>query len=250
MQSVLTYTNKDSHLHRHIFCCPEESLFYAACIRSFLFQPWIPENIIEFGAGDGSPVLEALGSGFFQGRITGYEINTEAAEQAEKNINASGRNDYYRVLNSCFFDSFRSSGREQCLMANPPYIPALDPGRLLLPHLWGGPDGTRVLRRLLDRSFRYVLLLMPGISDPARVIDHALGQGYRVQHYMAALLPFGRYTSQEYVQEHLHAMRRQKQAFFYETDYILAGVLFCREGPSAKGLEESLLGALAPDKTP
>ncbi|MFO7899102.1 MAG: hypothetical protein R6V58_08585, partial [Planctomycetota bacterium] len=29
MQSVLTYTYKDRDLHRHIFCCPEESLFYA-----------------------------------------------------------------------------------------------------------------------------------------------------------------------------------------------------------------------------
>jgi len=247
MQPAGPASNKNSDLHRRVFYCPEESAFYAACIRFFLFRPWMPTNIIEFGAGDGSPVIEALCSGYFQGRIEGFEVNADAATQAEKNIYPSGKQGIYQVQNSCFFESFQSPGmEEQCLMANPPYIPARDPGRLLLPNLWGGPDGAGIICRLLEIRFRYALLLIPGISNPLRVIDHALRQGYRVQNYLTTPLPFGRYTSQESVQKHLHAMRRKKEAFFHETHYLLSGVLFCRETPCMDGLEESLLKILAP----
>jgi len=228
-----------------VFECREESDFYSICLRHFIFKNKDTENIIEFGSGHGLPVLQALHSTLFKGSITGFETSLSAASMARKHIALFGKEGLYQVHNDCFFESFKGSAQEFYLIANPPYIPALDSGRLLMPELWGGPDGADILCRLLERSFKYVLLLIPGISNPSRVIGHALRQGYRVQNYLTTPLPYGMYTSQKYVQTHLHTLRRQQQAFFYETYYLLAGVLFCTETPCMDGLEESLLNLLA-----
>jgi methylase of polypeptide subunit release factors len=233
-----------------IFVCPEETIFYSTCIRHILFQPWIPGNIVEFGSGDGSPVLQALGSSSFAGFIQGYEINTKAAALARKNIASAGKADIYQVQNSCFFKAFRKHDPQLCLTSNPPYVPALEPDRLLMPQLWGGPDGSRILRSLLDQDLDYALLLMPSISNPERIIAHAWRQGYRVHNYLITALPFGRYTAQAYVQDRLNQMHKQRQAFFYAGHYLLAGVLFCKSPSYIRNQEDTLLRLLTSEIKP
>ncbi|MFO8032105.1 MAG: hypothetical protein R6U22_06140 [Desulfohalobiaceae bacterium] len=243
--------NTDNPLQpEEVFVCPEESRFYATCIRHILFQTWIPGSIVEFGSGDGSPVLQTLGSSSFAGFIQGYEINTKAAALARENIASAGKADIYQVQNACFFEAFRKHGSKLCLTSNPPYVPALEPDRLLMPQLWGGPDGSRILRRLLEQEFEYVLLLMPGISNPERVLEHAWRQGYWVHNYLITALPFGRYTGQAYVQDRLDQMRKQKQAFCYAGHYLLAGVLFCKSPPCINSLADSLLRLLTAESDP
>jgi methylase of polypeptide subunit release factors len=221
------------------FVCPGESDFYSTCLRFMVFDSPTPQTIHELGAGDGLPVLKALSSSSFSGTITGYEINGSSAAQAKNNI-LLANDDRYRIVNACFFESFARSDAGACIVANPPYIPADTPEKLILPALWGGIDGSSVLQRLLDLDASYLLLLIPSIANPLRVIRYALAQGYFVHKYLITTLPFAYYTSQDYVQQQLNIMRREGVAFFLERHYLAAGVLFSKKPSDESGLADSL----------
>lgn len=60
--------------HRDVFVCDEESSFYSACLEDLVFgadQHSDFESVIEFGSGDGWPVLNALGRTDFGGVVNG-----------------------------------------------------------------------------------------------------------------------------------------------------------------------------------
>lgn len=97
-------------------------------------RPDCPSRIVEFGAGDGSPVISALlkspKSPAQMPSIHAYEISPAAAALASTRAAAVGLGDVYSVHNSCFWTGAVKEGRpheDTCLIANPPYIPA--PGR-------------------------------------------------------------------------------------------------------------------------
>jgi hypothetical protein len=209
-----------------------------------VFQASFSKAVIEFGAGDGAPIIKALRQSSYSGKIVGYEINATAAQRAKTHINGAAE-DRYRVVNRCFFTACRVVGKDTCLVANPPYVPAPEAENLLLPQLWGGPDGGQVLCQLLDQDVPSFLLLVPGISNPKRVIAHARSKGYHVHKFLTTALPFGLYTSQAEVREWLVTMRGNKLAYFFAGHYLLAGVLFRREKPQIEGLDNSLLGLLS-----
>ena len=222
--SPQTPVQTDAH-----FICPEESEFFALCIEHFIFQTPQPETIVEFGSGDGGPVLHALQRAFFSGTVYGYEINPLSAALAQTKIAAAGQTARYQVTNTSFFTAAPVRGQESVLIANPPYIPAPEAQHLRMPELWGGPDGADVLRRLFDTHCNTLLLLLPSIANPVAVLEYGLQQGYHIQNYLLTTLPFGQYTSQSYVQRHLQTLRRDHCAFYFPDHYSLAGVLWKRE---------------------
>ena len=57
--------------HRDVFVCDEESTFYSACLQELVFDAEHCSSVIEFGSGDGSPVLNALARSSFRGVING-----------------------------------------------------------------------------------------------------------------------------------------------------------------------------------
>jgi hypothetical protein len=57
--------------HRDVFVCDEESTFYSACLQELIFDAEHCSSVIEFGSGDGSPVLNALARSNFGGVING-----------------------------------------------------------------------------------------------------------------------------------------------------------------------------------
>jgi methylase of polypeptide subunit release factors len=85
---------------------------------------------VEFGAGDGSPVISALlksnKAPADMPVINAYEIGASAAQLATTHAASVGLGDMYRVHNSCFWTGAVKEGRpeDKCLIANPPYIPA------------------------------------------------------------------------------------------------------------------------------
>lgn len=85
---------------------------------------------MEFGAGDGSPVISALlkssKAPAAMPTIDAYEIGASAARLAASRAASVGLGDVYRVHNSCFWKGAVQDGNPQdkCLIANPPYIPA------------------------------------------------------------------------------------------------------------------------------
>lgn len=230
--------------HAKLFICHEESNFYATCLQSLVLRDTSVRTVIEFGSGNGVPVLQALQGVSFRGRITGFEINRTAAEAAAVNIRKAGVMDQYQVRNTCFFKAAPITDHNISLAANPPWIPVPDARGLLLPELWGGRDGSDIMCRLLEQQAFQVMLLVPSIANPLKVVQHALDLGYHVHAYLVTCLPFGVYTSRNHVFSWLHHMRDKGTAFFFSDHYLLAGILFRATATVGPDIRKSLLHIL------
>ncbi|WP_416668440.1 SAM-dependent methyltransferase [Egbenema bharatensis] len=222
-----------------VFFCPEESQFYAQCLEKMvLSQNSAEASIVEFGAGDGSPVIRALLKSAFDGMVLGYELNPDACQLAQLRIEQYDLGSYYRVHNACFFENAPDTA--QCLIANPPYLPAPD-NQLYMPTLHGGQDGSGITKRLLSHGCEQVMLMISAYSNPVDTIDHALSLGYQVVDFMVSPLKFGYYSCEPKVRNTITDLQRQQKAFFSENIYFLAGVLFQRKGAQTSCLAEEFL---------
>lgn len=209
-----------------VFSCPEESTFYAQCVRSLVFareEP--PRTVVEFGAGDGGPVIEAVRASRFQGSIRGFELSAGACHVANHNIKLSGLRRHYAVEHSSFFA--QRAPDANCLIANPPYLPAPDDD-IRMPLLYAGADGALVTNALLSMAYDRVLLMISSYSNPAGSLRHAAVHGYAVSGFMLAPLTFGIYSSEPKVRRHIEMLKETNRAFYSEDMYLLAGVLFDR----------------------
>ncbi|MEC4816638.1 MAG: SAM-dependent methyltransferase, partial [Scytonema sp. PMC 1069.18] len=57
---------------KDIFSCPEESSFYSNCLENLVLRNCKKsECVVEFGSGDGSPVINSLLKNKFSGVIYG-----------------------------------------------------------------------------------------------------------------------------------------------------------------------------------
>lgn len=211
-----------------VFSCLDESTFYAVCIEHLLL-PQVPygASLVEFGSGDGSPVIDALkNSDGFSGTITGYELNQRAHTICQENIVSGKVEHQYQVFANSFFK--RESRDHFALLANPPYIPFPD-NSIRLPYLHGGIQGCELTMRLLDESFPMALLILSSYSNPGRIISFARQKGLRVANFFVMPIEFGIYSSEPKVLAHIMDLRKQGIAFTSEKGYLLAGVLFVRE---------------------
>lgn len=185
-------------------------------------------DIIEFGSGDGLPVLNALaGRPYINGSIAGYELNDKAAALACGGARAMDLHDIYQVHNSCFFKGVAASNAST-LISNPPYIAAPDDD-IMMPALHGGTDGSNLTRDLMSMGFDNAMLLVCSYCDPIRTIAHAKNEGYSVVDYRVTALPFGTYSSEPKVLNWISQMRDEGRAFFSPGSYRLAGVLLRKD---------------------
>lgn len=222
-----------------VFFCPEESHFYSYCLERLVFnQCTHADVVIEFGCGDGSPVIHSLSRTRFNGTVYGYELNPAACEVAHSRIRQGRLEEKYIVRNQSFFDATDLDA--QYLIANPPYIPAPD-NDIYLPALHGGVDGATVTNRLLSLQYPAAMLLVSSYSNPVGTIEHAIAQGYAVVDFMVTPLPFGYYSSQKKVRDHIAEMRERNQAFYSNNIYFLAGVLFAQKAIAEVDLSEELI---------
>jgi hypothetical protein len=196
------------------------------------------DSVIEFGAGDGSPVIQGLLKTKFTGLIQGYELNAAACELAQSRITQYQLNDRYQVHNRCFFQ--HSARDANYLIANPPYLPAPD-SNLYLPALHGGTDGAAITNRLLSVGCENAMLMISAYANPIETIDHAISCGYRVIDFMVSPLKFGYYSCEPKVKKTIGELRKQRKAFYSSNIYLLAGVLFNRSASSGSDLSSELL---------
>jgi len=223
-----------------VFFCPEESHFYSQCLeRMLLSQGNEAPSIVEFGSGDGSAVINALLKTSFGGVIRGYELSPTACQVAQTHIQKHRLEQHYRIHNQCFFEGLKQQPAN-CLIANPPYIPAPD-DRILMPELYGGQDGATITKALLTVGCEQVLLMISAYSNPVETIHHALAQGYHVVDFMATPLPFGCYSSEPKVKNWIARLRSQNKAFYSANIYFLTGVWFQQRSPTTRDLSEELL---------
>ena len=97
---------------KEVFFCPEESNFYAYCLETLVLNQCIStESIIEFGSGDGSPVIQSLLRTESNSVVHGFELNKQASEEANLKIQKYGLSEKYLIHNSSFFDSLRPKAK-------------------------------------------------------------------------------------------------------------------------------------------
>ncbi|HEY9878591.1 MAG TPA: methyltransferase [Leptolyngbyaceae cyanobacterium] len=226
MKEVMLASNDTIEVHspNTVFFCPEESQFYAQCLEKMVLpQCGSEDSVVEFGAGDGSPVISALLKSNFKGFIEGFELNAAACKLANSRIQQYDLDEQYSIYNQCFFKNAPESAKY--LVANPPYLPAPNDD-LYMPSLYGGRDGATITKRLLNKGCENVMLMISAYSNPIDTVDHALKLGYQVVDFMVSPLRFGYYSCEPKVKNTITELQRQQKAFFSENIYFLAGVLF------------------------
>jgi methylase of polypeptide subunit release factors len=223
-----------------IFFCPEESQFYSQCLENMVFNRHPTcKQVIEFGTGDGSPVISSLLKTRFDGVVHGFELSATACEIAQSRIAHYQLEEQYKIRNHCFFEGYRAIASD-CLIANPPYIPAPD-NRIYLPTLHGGIDGATLTNQLLSLGCETVMLMISAYSNPVATIQQAIGQGYSVTNFMITPLEFGYYSSEPRVRDWITQLREQNKAFYSANVYFLAGVLFQRKSAHLTDLSSELI---------
>jgi methylase of polypeptide subunit release factors len=224
---------------KDIFFCPEESKFYSHCIEALVLnQCNESESLIEFGSGDGSPVINSLLRTRFDGLIHGFERNSSAWKVANSTIQEYNLCDKYVIHNQCFFDS--SKPEAQYLISNPPYLPAPDDD-IYLPLLHGGTDGSTLTKKLLSLGYDNALMLISSFSDPEGTINHAKNEGYSIADFVIVPLPFGYYSSEPKVKNTIEELRANNKAFYTDKIYFLAGVLFKKQLEPTEDLSTELV---------
>ncbi|HEY9738328.1 MAG TPA: SAM-dependent methyltransferase [Trichocoleus sp.] len=241
MKDVMLASNDTIEVHspNTVFFCPEESQFYAQCLEKMVLPHCDEEElVVEFGAGDGSPVISALLKCNFKGLIQGYELNPAASQVAKSRIQQYKLHKKYSIHNKCFFKGSPEEARY--LIANPPYLPAPDDD-LYMPSLHGGSDGATITKKLLAQGCDQVMLMISAYSNPTDTVDYALKLGYQVVDFMISPLKFGYYSCEPKVRNTISELQRKRKAFFSENIYFLAGVLFEKKNATNSDLSNELL---------
>ena len=217
---------------KDVFFCPEESNFYSYCLQTLVLNNCLnSETIVEFGSGDGSPVINSLNKTKFNGIVHGFEINKMSCELANERINTHGLHSKYIVHNRSLFDTATPQG--DYLISNPPYLPAID-NKIYQPFLHGGIDGITVTKQLLSLGYNNVLAMIASYSNPVGVIDYALTNGYHIANFIISPLNFGYYSSEPKVKNRIEELKQDNMAFYSKNIYLLAGVLFTKQNSSNK----------------
>jgi hypothetical protein len=233
-------TTRALELPLEIFYCPEESQFYSQCLQRMVFNHCDERTtIVEFGAGEGSPTIDCLLKSQFNGTIYGYELNTTACQVARARIAHYCLGKRYVIHNTDFFESEPAD----YLIANPPYIPALD-NDLYMPALYGGHDGAQITKQLLQQDFPQAMLMISAYSDPIGTIEVATAAGYRVADFMTSPMGFGYYSSEPKVRQRIAELQECGRAFYSQDIYLLAGVLFKKQQHSQSDLSTDLIKIL------
>ena len=224
---------------KDIFFCPEESKFYSHCLETLVLNECVnSESLVEFGSGDGSPVINSLLRTRFNGLIHGFELNNSACKAANLIIEEYNLCDKYIIHNQSFFDAAKPEA--EYLVSNPPYLPAPDDD-IYLPALRGGNDGSTLTKQLLSLDYDNVLLMISSFSDPEGTINHAREKGYYIADFVVVPLPFGYYSSEPKVKNTIKELRKKQKAFYSEQIYFLAGVLFKKADKSSTDLSSELV---------
>ena len=192
---------------------------------------------MEFGSGDGSPVINSLLRNNFDGVIQGFELNTSAWKVANSTIDEYNLTNKYIIHNSSLFNSSQPDAEH--LVANPPYLPAPDDD-IYMPLLFGGVDGATITNDLLSLGYENVLVLISSFSNPTSTLNLAKENGYCVQNFMVLPLQFGYYSSDPKVKNHIEELRKNNMAFYSGDYYFLAGVLFNKCQDSVVDLSNQL----------
>lgn len=228
-----------SELLKDIFFCPEESNFYSYCLETLVLNNCVgSESIVEFGSGDGSPIIKSLLRTRFNGIVHGFEINPLASEAARAKIEKYELSHRYIIHNRSLFDY--SKPQAKYLISNPPYLPAID-NKIYQPFLHGGVDGITVTKDILALGYENVLVMVSSYSNPVGLVNYAMAGGYCISNFLISPLTFGHYSSESKVRDQIAKLKSKQMAFCSENIYLLAGVLFTKAKDTTVDLSNELV---------
>jgi SAM-dependent methyltransferase len=229
------------------FVCSEESMRYSLGIQTLVFERLRKQNIsptiVELGCGTGEPVVHALLNSGYTGVVYGFDINSDAVHAANALIRRFGLSHNYIVRHESFFES-TSLPKADYLISDPPYIPGDDPSLLLLPDIWGGPEGNDISTKLLSCGYRNAFLEISSYANPEAVIQHARALGYKIVDFTITQMPLGVYSRQDIVMRRLCEMRGGGKAFFTDNCYLVGSTFFTKINHDEPDLSEELLSCL------
>jgi len=221
-----------------VFTFPAETRFYSRCLSDLAFPR--ASTVAELGSGDGTAVIAALRD-HPDVTVSGIERDPVSAQAAKQAIASAGITGYHVACGD--FMLHRPPGR--MLVANPPYMPscpdAPEDVAPMLAQCDGGPTGGEASIALLGLGYEDVMLLVAGHADPMAVLSAARGAGYEVAGWLAR--PFGFGALHPPVMKVLRGLAATGQAFFTESSYVLAGVLW-KQGGRVGDAERSLAACL------
>jgi ribosomal protein L3 glutamine methyltransferase len=123
-------------------------------------EPWLPPKVARIlDLCSGSGCLGIVAAHLFEhAQVTLVELDTQAAALARQNIQLHGLGDRVKVVQADVTEPMAARGRFDLILANPPYVDALDMGTLPAeyqaePHsgLAAGDDGLSVIGPILQQ---------------------------------------------------------------------------------------------------
>ena len=115
--------------------------------------------IVEIGTGTGAIAI-ACAKEIASSRVLATDISEEALALAKENAEANGLGEELKFAQGDLLDAVKDSAKIDCLIANLPYIPDGEKGKLQ-PEvdkfdpalaLYGGPDGLTLVRKMLSQT--------------------------------------------------------------------------------------------------
>jgi hypothetical protein len=231
------------------FSSADESAHYGFSICMLLEQyrqqlGWETDGVVELGTGDATAISHVV-SALPSLRVRSFDISATAVETARANIAEFGVSDRYTVELGDFFDQADSAGGPPVatVIANPPYIPALDRS-ILMPELWGGPYGNDLVLQLLKAGYDNVMTAVASYSDPVTTVRTAQDLGYRVVNFLAMGLDYGPYSGELKVRSHIRKICAEGRGWAGDDGYMVAVALFTRNPDIPGDRADQLLRSL------
>lgn len=149
------------------------------------FAPWIAaphlQRVLDIGTGSGCIAIAAAVH-LPHARVDATDVSNEALALARRNVERHGVGDRVRLVQSDVFDGLGSEAYD-LIISNPPYVDQQDMDALPAEFrhepalgLEAGPDGLRIVRRILAEAGDYLTdrgLLIVEVGNSADALEQA-----------------------------------------------------------------------------
>lgn len=232
-----------------VFVCPTESRHFGRAVDTLLRRHrdllrWQTGGVLELGSGDAAAIADVV-AGLPDLRVRGIDISATSVARARRNTAARGVADRYTVDHGDFFvlAGLGEPGGPRTVVSNPPYLPAPD-GDLLMPELWGGPDGNSLVLRLLGALAPHLVLALAGYADPVTTLATAEALGYRVVDVVPEVHELGAYSREPKVATRIAELCAAGRGWTGRDTYGVGVALLSRQAGDAPDRRGDLLAAL------
>lgn len=194
----------------------------------------IDSTVLNLGTGSGADSFQAAGNAEF---VLGVDTSDAAIKSASTT---------YKRDNLAFqqFDYFNQGPAElqkiwphkkppSVLASNPPYVPCVSAAACPSPTMYGGPDGIRYIREVINYGktlkIPKLALTIGSYSSPKEVMRYLKDNKYSAVHFSLTPVPFGEYSKANL--PHLLELEKEGRAILWRPNgsnepsgYFIVGI--------------------------